>query len=233
MLRFGKDGPAKYLGHLDVMRCFQRAARRADVPLAYSQGFNPRPRLMFASPLPVGASGLGELVALDLATDMPPEMVVDALNGALPEGLRAFEAWRVPAGRGTFGTVIRSEWAVDLVFDASPEGGLLPALEAALNGMLEAQTFTTRRRDGRVKEIRRCILGLSAGQVHGLEASLVMILLQDGDLSARPQDVVQALCETVGPAVPVGMCRRSMTVDIGMAGRSPRAGGVKTGEEGR
>lgn len=87
-LVFYKGGLLKFVGHLDLMRTLQRALRRADVPLAYSQGFNPHPLMSFASPLALGCVGEKEVMELKLEREMNDEELIRALNQELPQGLK-------------------------------------------------------------------------------------------------------------------------------------------------
>ena len=68
-ITYRKDGPARHVGHLDVMRTWERAIRRAKLPLAYTQGFSPHARIALAAPLPVGTIGEREL--MDIWLDEP------------------------------------------------------------------------------------------------------------------------------------------------------------------
>lgn len=90
-LMFAKEGPAKYISHLDLIRAFERAARRAGLPIAFTQGFNPHPKLSFAAPLAVGTAGEAEFADMELTGNMPAGDVTKALAGVLPEGLRLIE----------------------------------------------------------------------------------------------------------------------------------------------
>lgn len=91
-LMFAKEGSAKYISHLDLIRAFERAARRAGLPIAFTQGFNPHPKLSFAAPLAVGTSGEAEFADMELTGDMPAGDVAKSLARVLPEGLRLIEA---------------------------------------------------------------------------------------------------------------------------------------------
>jgi radical SAM-linked protein len=93
---YAKEGPAMYISHLDLIRIFERAARRAGLPLAFTQGFNPHPKLSFAAPLAVGTVGEAEFADLELTGDIPAEVVVKSLSGVMPEGLRVIEIRLVP-----------------------------------------------------------------------------------------------------------------------------------------
>jgi radical SAM-linked protein len=92
---FATDDSVKYVGHLDMHRAWERAIRRAGLPLAYSQGFNPQPRIQFAAALPVGFTGLAELVDVFLYREMDSAEFLNRLVPALPGGIRPTAAWPV------------------------------------------------------------------------------------------------------------------------------------------
>mgnify|MGYP002234292450 CR=1 FL=1 len=87
-----KTGRAKYISHLDLIRCLQRAVCRAKLPAAYSEGFHPHMQTSFATTLPLGFTGTGELMDLELSEPLPCETVMERLNAVLPEGIRILEA---------------------------------------------------------------------------------------------------------------------------------------------
>jgi len=95
-VQYSKKGPACYISHLDLLRSFERAGRRAGLPLAFTQGFNPHPKISFAAPLSVGMSGEAEYADLELTVAMPASEVFQKFSGALPEGLRLIEVRPVP-----------------------------------------------------------------------------------------------------------------------------------------
>ena len=87
-LVYEKTSSAKYVSHLDFVRMFGRAIRRAKLPIAYSEGFNPHPLLAFALPLSVGYTSECEILELTMAEEIAPSVVMDRLNAVLPEGVR-------------------------------------------------------------------------------------------------------------------------------------------------
>ena len=84
---YRKDGPARYVAHLDLMRTWERAIRRARLPLTYSQGFTPHPKLQLAAPLPVGTAASGELIDVWLDEPVAPQEVAARLTAVLPSGI--------------------------------------------------------------------------------------------------------------------------------------------------
>ena len=86
-IKFIKGPELKYISHLDLTLTWERALRRAGVPLAYSQGFNPQPKVQLASGLPLGYTGTAELMDVILTKPMPTEDFSASVTPTLPEGL--------------------------------------------------------------------------------------------------------------------------------------------------
>lgn len=81
----------RYISHLDLQRAFQRALRRAEIDVAYSQGFNPHPKTSFAMALAVGMTSEGEYIDVELNTKIQPEELMTRLNNSLPQGLQVVQ----------------------------------------------------------------------------------------------------------------------------------------------
>lgn len=86
-IKFTKTGPIRYIGHLDVMRYFQKLNRRADIDVKYSAGFSPHQIMSFAAPLGVGLESYGEYVDIEVNTTMSSKDAIEALNAASVEGI--------------------------------------------------------------------------------------------------------------------------------------------------
>ena len=86
-LKFSKNGPIKFIGHLDVMRYFQKAIRRANVDIKYSEGFSPHQVLSFAQPLSVGATSDGEYLDMTVNSMTNAEDIMNSLNNVMNEGI--------------------------------------------------------------------------------------------------------------------------------------------------
>ena len=86
-LTYAKKGPARYFGHLEMVNIFLRAIRRANLPLKYSQGFHPMPKVSFEDPLPIGLESLAEIMSITVQASVKPDEIPTALNSHLPEGL--------------------------------------------------------------------------------------------------------------------------------------------------
>ena len=91
-VKFTKGEEGKFIGHLDIMRLFQRAIKRAKLPVAYSQGFNPHQLLSFANPLTLGTTSEGEYGDFEMAEKIEPAFVVNELNKTLPKGVKVLDS---------------------------------------------------------------------------------------------------------------------------------------------
>ena len=93
LIRYSKTGPARFLGHLEMVHAFHRAARRAQIPVAYSSGFHPMPRVAFAQPLSLGMESLMEEAVMELSSPVLAEEVMRRLNREMPQGLSINEVF--------------------------------------------------------------------------------------------------------------------------------------------
>ena len=185
-LRFDKTGPARYLPHNDLITALVRALRRIDAPLAYSQGFSPKPRLRFGPPLPVGHCGRGELVDVELS-EPGPEDLADLLDRACPSGLDIVGEDRPVLGRRSPMAAARGYRYRVLLREPAPE------LPASIRGFMDKASLpaTVQRGPGKVRsiDVRKAVAGLAAQGAEGFE---VEISIGEGTL-CRPEDIADAL----------------------------------------
>ncbi|MCK9267537.1 MAG: TIGR03936 family radical SAM-associated protein [Alkaliphilus sp.] len=93
--RFYKKGDMVFISHLDLIRVFERAIRRAGIPVAYTQGFNPHPIMAFATALGIGVASEGEYIDIQLSDDMDSELFMSSLNSVLPDGLKIIRSKKI------------------------------------------------------------------------------------------------------------------------------------------
>lgn len=191
---FAKTGALRYIGHLDLQTLWERTARRAGLPLAYTQGFHPSPRLQIASALPLGFSGQAEIVDLWLGegavdwNSRVPE-IGGRLQTASPPGLAIVSVQAVDEGGPALQTRVRSaEYEVTLL-DAPDEA------EAArrVAGLLEQESLP-RERHGKPYDLRPLIESLellSAGK-DGPPRLTMRLAAREG-ATGRPEQVLDAL----------------------------------------
>src|SRR5438067_405339 len=112
---FSKGEEVRYISHLDLMRTWERIMRRAAMKLAHSQGFNPRPRMVFAAPLPVGVTSEAEIVDVVLEDDLPANEFLERVTAALPPGLKLASAVEVALeSPSVMASILSSDYIVDL-----------------------------------------------------------------------------------------------------------------------
>lgn len=99
-VKFSKQGVLKYIGHLDLMRYFQKAFRRTDIEVLYSKGFNPHMIMSFAQPLGVGLESFGEYFDIEVSDNENIDTMVDQLNATMAEGIKVLKVVKLPDNVG-------------------------------------------------------------------------------------------------------------------------------------
>jgi len=105
-VKYCKDGPIKYISHLNLAQVFTRALRRANIPVVISGGFNPRFRISFGPPLPLGISSLSEYLDIRLKEEIKAKDLVRRLNRILPQGLKILRAKIIPSSADSLVKII-------------------------------------------------------------------------------------------------------------------------------
>lgn len=122
-MKFKKHGCMKFIGHLDIMRYFQKAIRRADIDIAYSEGFSPHMIMSFAAPLGVGLTSEGEYVDLQVNSCENSKAAVDALNRVMVEGMEVVSFKRLPETvKNAMASVAAADYFVKFRDGYAPEG---------------------------------------------------------------------------------------------------------------
>lgn len=148
-LTMSKLGRARMVGHLEYLKMFQRAARRARLPLRFSQGFHPMPKISYLEALPMGVSSEAELIDLELLSSIPVDLIISNLNVQLPEGFRITEGrvvpWKSPSPSASIASSI---YLVPLPQDVPDD------LEQRISDFLHAETLMLSRvKKGREEQI--------------------------------------------------------------------------------
>ncbi|WP_347488066.1 TIGR03936 family radical SAM-associated protein [Desulfoscipio sp. XC116] len=200
-IQYSKRGSACYISHLDLIRALERAFRRAGLPIAFSEGFNPHPRFSFAAPLPVGVEGLAEVLEVEMKEPVDHQVLAERLNGALPPGLVVLEVADVPDNAPSPMAVLTGAgYIVHLDEDDLP--GPLPA-EAVRHFLSQEKIQVTRKgKDDKekVRDIRPGILKLNVlSQVNGL--TIQLDLKTGSTMNVRPEEAVDAFFRYTGMSI--------------------------------
>lgn len=197
-VKYGRTGELQYISHLDMMRAWHRAFRRAGISLAYSDGYTPRPRFSMAAALPVGVTAEGELMDLFLKRRLSPFYFLKLLSQQLPQGLQVIEAYDVPLGLPSLQSQVRkAEYRVVVATEATSE-----AIRATIGSLLEKKTLPwehLRDKEVRRYDLRAQVYDIRLDGLDGGEATLVMLLKTEPSGSGRPEQVVAALGLPVPP----------------------------------
>jgi len=114
-IKYTKDSPIAYISHLNLAQVFTRALRRADIPVVISRGFNPRFRISFGPPLPLGIRSTSEYLDIRLKENIKVEKLVEKLNSVLPQGLKILQAKTIPSSADSLIKVIdRASYIITL-----------------------------------------------------------------------------------------------------------------------
>jgi radical SAM-linked protein len=187
-IKFAKTSAMKYTGHLDLHLAWERTFRRARLPLAYSQGFHPQPRIQIAAALPLGFTSECELVDVWLEAPQDPAEARLALAQTMPPGLSALEVTEVPEHGPALQTQIRSAIYRVLV----PERVSTEILDERIAALLAAPEIRRERR-GRPYDLRLLIENLVRGSADDRGHTLLMQLAAREGATGRPEEVVEAL----------------------------------------
>ena len=191
-LTFAKKAPVKYIAHLDLALAWERALRRAQIPLAYSQGFNPQPKMQFASSLPVGTMGRAEIVDIIVTQPITASDALPQIRAALPTGIELHSIEEVPLKSPTLQKLLfQAEYHVRV------ETGLTAdELTARIESLIAAdKIIQTRYRKGRDEEIdlRPWLHELRLEQLADGEVHMYMRLTTGQSGNLRPAEVLKAL----------------------------------------
>ena len=211
-IKFAKNEVLRFIGHLDLFRCWERAFRRAKLPLEYSQGFNPRPRLNLASALPLGITSQGEILDTWLSKQIPVMEIKKALDKGLPPGIQIIEVTEVDLGLPSLQSQVTSaEFMAKLL-------AYVPDLDERIQNLMSAQSVPRQRR-GKPYDLRPLIDNLSWLEKRDeTEQCLFMRLLARESATGRPEEVLSAL------NIPPEMARISRTKLILSTGDTFRQG---------
>ena len=183
-ITFVKQGALRYTGHLDLHKLWERAARRAKLPLAYSQGFHPQPKMNMAAALPLGFSSRCEVMDIRLEHDITLEDLPTRLNGTLPSGLQVVGVQQVDDREPALQTQVKAaEYEVTLTeaLDRSE-------LQRRIDSVIESKAIPRERR-GKMYDLRPLIDELTLLT----DDKIFMRLAAREGATGRPEEVLDML----------------------------------------
>ena len=200
-IRYAKRDRLRFTSHRDFGRAFERAVRRAGLPIAYSSGFNPHPRISYANASPTGASSEAEYLEIGVTTACDPDVVRQRLDAALPAGLDILDVVVASPG-GLAERLEAGRWAVEL------PGLSLQQVVPAVDAFLAAERVEVERmmKNGlRSFDCREAVVSLAARAAEGpgQEYAILDMVVRHGTPAVRPDDILAGLRAVAGLVAPV------------------------------
>ena len=187
-ITFTKQGALRYTGHLDLHRLWERAMRRADLPLSYSQGFHPQPRISLAAALPLGFSSLGEVLDVRFNEEIPAEEIASRLKDNLPPDIKVTNVESVDERAPALQTqVLSASYEVHLT---EPVDG--SDLTRKVEELIMSESLPRERRR-KSYDLRPLIEVLSVVTEANGKVWLRMTLSARDGATGRPEEVLNAL----------------------------------------
>ncbi|MEG2520533.1 MAG: TIGR03936 family radical SAM-associated protein [Christensenellaceae bacterium] len=189
IIKYSRDGAAKYISHLDMQRAFGRALRRANIDVQYSQGFNPHIVMSFASPLSVGYATNGDYLEVAMNTKSNPCEIKEALNAVLTADIRILNVRFCETNKKLMAQNHSASYQITFYFENEEN---CVKMNELVKKIMEAQSFLAIDRKGKEIDIRPLILELSS------EKNVLYALLQNSSENALNPAVVANVCKGTG-----------------------------------
>jgi len=202
-VRYAKRGRLRFTSSRDFQRALERALRRADVPMAFSAGFHPHPKISYANAAATGTASEAEYFEIQVTERVDPESVRAALDDALPTGIDILQVVQAPAG-ALADRLEASEWVLEF------DGLAMDALRAAVEGLLErdtaevtrmtksgARTFDVRAAvvTARVQSAEEATRDVASSHVIRPDCAILRMVVRHTTPAVRPDDILTALRE--------------------------------------
>ncbi|MEV6791375.1 TIGR03936 family radical SAM-associated protein [Streptomyces sp. NPDC051320] len=203
-LRYTKRGRLRFTSHRDFQRAFERALRRAEVPMAYSAGFTPHPKVSYANAAPTGTGSEAEFLEIALAEKRDPEALRLLLDQALPDGLDITDAVEAR-------TSALADRLTGSVWEMRLDGVALDTAEQAVAAFLAAEAVEVQRKTKngvRTFDARAAVAGLQAvrpasDRPGGVPCAILRLVVRHVTPAVRPDDVLSGLHAVADLAPPV------------------------------
>ncbi|MEV4433382.1 TIGR03936 family radical SAM-associated protein [Streptomyces sp. NPDC049555] len=209
-LRYTKRGRLRFTSHRDFQRAFERALRRAEVPMAYSAGFTPHPKVSYANAAPTGTASEAEYLEIQLAATRDPALLRTLLDDSLPDGLDVIDA--VEAHTSSFADRLQAS-----VWEMRLDGVAVADAERAVAAFLAADAVEVQRRtkngmrtfDARGAVCRLEALDAPADRPGNGACAILRLVVRHATPAVRPDDVLSGLraVADLAPPVPAAVTR--------------------------
>lgn len=184
-IRYAKRGRLRFTSHRDFARAFERAVRRARIPIGFSSGFSPHPKISYANAAPTGSASEAEFLEIGLTVPQDPDHVLRALDEALPPGLDILDVVVADTPGSLADRLQASTWLI--TFEGADPENMVTAVAAFLAAEDVAVDRMTKR-GMRAIDVRSAVVRLDS------DGSQVTALVRSTIPTVRPEDIVAGLC---------------------------------------
>ena len=202
---FTKTGRARYISHLDLNRCMSRAIHKAQIPLWYTEGFNPHPFMTFALPLSLGIDGVKESMDIRLMEEVDKETLINGINSGLPEDIRIYDVTAPVMKPGKIAFA-----AFDITVE--PEDHPVDETMETIQSLLDQETITVKKRSkSGVKDVDiKPFLDIRALRTDGDMVKFTAMLPAGSTQNVNPQLLFDALEQFCGVRFYARMVRTNL-----------------------
>ena len=220
-IKFAKYGVMKFIGHLDMMRFFQKAIRRAEIDVRYSEGFSPHQIMSFAAPLGVGIESFGEYLDIEVLSMDSPEAIRQALNDVMVEGVEILSVDVLPdQAKNAMASVAAASYQLAMKEGAFPIDNLAEKLQA----------FYAQETIPYTKETKKSVIELDLKQgIYELgvneEGAVCMLVNASSSGNLKPTMIFEKFCQFAGceiPASAIQVIRLEIYTDLTQKGEERR-----------
>jgi radical SAM-linked protein len=193
-IRYAKRGPLRFTSHRDFARAVERAIHRANVPIAFSQGFTPHPKISFASAAPTGVASEAEYLEIGLQARVAPDELRTALDAALSPGLDVLEAVEAVAPGSLADRIEASHWRIELPGVGDTD---LQRAVAAFTSADEVMVERLTKQGRRTFDCRAAVVSITAigapSAVQAAQYAILELVVRQVIPAVRPDDVLSGL----------------------------------------
>lgn len=206
--RFTREEGLKFIGHLDILRLFERALKRSGLAVSHTQGFNPRMKLIFGLPMALGLTSVSEYADIELDREMPAEDFIAVMNTHLPHGIRVLAAAPIRQSDNIMNTIRAARYDITII----PEQDIArDDMVGLVHRLLAAETLPVMKKTKKgMKEtdIRPLIFSLTAGK-DGEHAWVLGAFMSAGATdNLRPELILEAFSKLSGVSFSVQSIHR-------------------------
>ncbi len=190
-LKFSKTGMGKYISHLDLLRAFTRAITRAELPVRYTQGFNPHQIITFALPLPIGVTGETEFVDVDFEETASNDEIMEKLNRSLPPDIRILKVGELNCNAAD---IVSAEYKIRIIAPCAFERDKVEEFYA----QKEIPVIKKTKKGEKEVNLAEYIKSARIDEISGNEINMRVILAAGGVMNIKPEIMINKLEEALG-----------------------------------